>query len=64
MKKKTQYLKDNWLFKTNDIIMGFMTCVEIKHMIAVAQKVGKSKIEVYCSKVLIAYEVVCGRCIP
>ena len=39
--------------------MGFMTCVEIRHMIAVATKVGKSKIEVYCSKGLTAYKVVC-----
>lgn len=39
-------------------IMGFMTCVEIRRMIAVAQKVGKSEIEVYCSKVLIPYKVV------
>ena len=32
--------------------MWFITCAEIKCMTTIAQNVGRSKIEVYCSKVL------------
>lgn len=53
------HLKDNWLFKTNNkTVLWDLWHIEIKRVTAVAQKIGRSEIEVYCSKVLTACKVV------